>query len=334
KSGVNYSDVGGAIGSSTDNVYYLDGVNVTDPLTGTFGANFNSEIIQEQQVLTGGIPAEYAGGAGLVSKVITKSGGDEFHGSVNYYLQNDSLVSDDKHGRSAGFSTFDTAITLGGPIVKEKLWFFGSYQIKNREDDVVNPNTGEALRTVNTDQDLAFFKATWQLTDDDRLTGTFFNDPYERDGSLDETVLNNRDTAREQGGDNYKLEYTHDWENLRLNLYGYRHEAQLSTKAADPDTRNDVAFLDGSPTNADLQQCGYGTSTETWRNRDEFGVSLEYWLDTSWGSHSFKAGYTQSDNDYTEDARYTGADSALYRSIAIGSAGVTFDEFTDNDLDW
>ena len=328
KSGINYSDVGGAIGSSTDNVYYLDGVNVTDPLTGTFGANFNSEIIQEQQVLTGGIPAEYAGGAGLVSKVITKSGSDEFHGSINYYLQNDSLVADDKHGESAGFSTFDTAVTLGGPIVKDKLWFFGSYQIKNREDEVVDPVTGEALRTVNTDQDLAFFKTTWQLTDDDRLTATFFNDPYERDGSTDATVINNRDTAREQGGDNYKIEYTHDWANLRLNTYGYRHEAQLSTLGANPDTRNDVAYFGGDPTNADLQQGGFGTNTETWRNRDEFGLSLEYWLDTTWGSHTFKAGYTQSDNDYTEDARYTGADSALYRSIAAEDAGATFDEFT------
>jgi len=200
KSGINYSDVGGAIGASTDNVYYLDGVNVTDPLAGTAGANFNSEIIQEQQVLTGGIPAEYAGGAGLVSKVISKSGGNEFSGSINYYLQNDSLVADDKHGESAGFSTFDTAVTLGGPIIKDRLWFFGSYQIKNREDEVVDPVTGEALRTVNDDQDLAFFKTTWQLTDDDRLTATFFNDPSERDGSTDATVINNRDTARETGG--------------------------------------------------------------------------------------------------------------------------------------
>src|SRR3546814_11565525 len=50
KSGVNYSDVGGDIGISTDNVYYLDGVNVTDPLDGVAGANFTSEIIQEKQV--------------------------------------------------------------------------------------------------------------------------------------------------------------------------------------------------------------------------------------------------------------------------------------------
>src|SRR3546814_15182123 len=46
-------------------------------------------------------------------------------------------------------------------------------------------------------------------------------------------------------------------------------------------------------------------------------------------SHTIKAGYVESDNDYTEDTRYTGADSALYRSIAIGDSGTTFDEFTD-----
>src|SRR3546814_6476945 len=44
-------------------------------------------------------------------------------------------------------------------------------------------------------------------------------------------------------------------------------------------------------------------------------------------SHTIKAGYVESDNDYTEDTRYTGADSALYRSIAIGDSGTTFDEF-------
>ena len=98
KSGVNYSDVpdaryGGA-GTSSDNVYYIDGVNVTDNVTGTHGGGINSEIIQEQQVITGAIPAKYAGGSGLVSRVVTKSGSNEFHGSINYYLQNDSLVGD------------------------------------------------------------------------------------------------------------------------------------------------------------------------------------------------------------------------------------------------
>lgn len=331
KSGVNYSDIGGDTGDSSDNLYYLDGIDVTDPSTGKFGANFNSEIIQEQQVITGGVPAEYAGGSGLISKVVTKSGGDEYHGSVNYYFQNDSLVSDDKHGESAGFSTFDTAVTLGGPIVKEKLWFFGSYQIKNREDDVVNPLTNNLLRTVETDQDLAFFKTTWQMTYNDRLTGVFFNDPYTRSGSDVATTLNNRDYVRDQGGDNYKIEYNRDWNNLRLTAYTFSHEGELSNLAADTTARNDVAFLTGAPTNAQLQLGGRGSDFESFRNRDELGLSLEYWLDTSWGSHAFKAGYTASENTYKENSVFTGG-GAQYTSIANADAGATFADYTT--LDW
>src|SRR5690606_39178370 len=148
RSGVNYADVDGATGTSTDNVYFIDGVDVTDPTSGTFGSNFNSEIIQEQQVIVGGVPAEYAGGSGLISRVVTKSGSNEWHGSVNYYFQNDGLVQEDEHNTSGGFSTYDTAVTLGGPIIKDTLWFFGSYQKKNRKDDVLDIATGNLLRSV------------------------------------------------------------------------------------------------------------------------------------------------------------------------------------------
>ena len=51
KSGLNYRDIGGDAGVSRDNFYYIDGINVTNGVTGTFGANLNTEIIQEQQVL-------------------------------------------------------------------------------------------------------------------------------------------------------------------------------------------------------------------------------------------------------------------------------------------
>ena len=50
KSGLNYSDIGGGTSVSRDNFYYIDGINVTDGVSGTFGANLNTEIIQEQQV--------------------------------------------------------------------------------------------------------------------------------------------------------------------------------------------------------------------------------------------------------------------------------------------
>ena len=330
KSGVNYADIGGATGTSTDNVYILDGVDVTDSNTGTFGSNINSEIIQEQQVLTGGIPAEYAGGSGLVSKVVTKSGSDEFHGSINYYLQNDKLVSADEHNTSSGFSTYDTAVTLGGPIIKGKLWFFGSYQLKNRITDVTNATTGAALRTVQRDDKLGFFKLTWQPTEQDRLVLSYFNDPAKISGSTVATTLNNRDLAQVQGGNNYKIDYTRDMDSLRINAYAFKHKGEVSQTAADLSARNDVAFLNASPapTTAQRSLGGQGSILQTERNREEVGLSAEYFLETpNWGSHTLKSGFSVSKNYYIEDSLVTGADKARYQSIALANAGVTFSQF-------
>lgn len=341
RSGLNYADGNGVIGTSRDNIYVLDGINVTDPLTGTFGANFNSEIIQEQQVITGGVPAEYEGGSGLISKVVTKSGSNEFHGSLNYYLQNDSLVSDNKHRTSAGFSTYDSAFTLGGPIVKDKLWFFASYQKKSREDDVLNPTTGDLQRTVQRDDEYAFLKATWQITDNDRLTATYFSDPVEISGTSTASTRNYRDSASKQGGDNYKLEYTRDWGNVLLNAYAFSHEAELSTLAADQSVRNNVLFQSGeSFTYEEANIGGSGSNSETWRNRDEFGLNLEWYLDTNLGSHTFKAGYSQAENEYFTTS--TVPEGATYSSLGTRHAGTTFDDlvsgswsgtvnFTDDD---
>jgi hypothetical protein len=330
KSGVNYSDVGGAIGTSSDNVYILDGVDVTDSNTGTFGSNINSEIIQEQQILTGGIPAEYAGGSGLVSKVITKSGSDEFHGSVNYYLQNDRLVSKDEHNNSSGFSTYDAAVTLGGPIIKEKLWFFSSYQLKNRKTDVTDALTGNAMRSVKSDNKLGFMKLTWQATENDRLVASYFNDPTTISGSTSATTLNNRDRSAVQGGGNLKIDYTHDVDNLRLNVYGFTHKGEVSSLASDKSSLNNVAFRNAtpSPTTAQLSLGGSGTDLTTERNRKEFGLSAEYFLDTGkMGNHTFKSGFSISDNEYIEDSRLTGPDRARYTSIALGNSGVTLADF-------
>src|SRR4030095_13594742 len=148
RSGMNYSDVRGAMGVSTDNVYYFDGMNVTDPVTGTFGANLNTEIIQEQKVITGGIPAEYVGATGLISNVVTKSGSNSFHGSANYFFQNSQLVSENDNGDAQEFCTKNTPYPFGGPILRDKAWFFGSYRYTNREDDVAALDTNEFLRTT------------------------------------------------------------------------------------------------------------------------------------------------------------------------------------------
>lgn len=327
RSGINYSDIGGSVGSSSDNVYYLDGVDVTDPVSGTFGANFNSEIIQEQQVIVGGVPAEYAGGSGLISRVVTKSGSNEWHGSLNYYMQSDALVAEDQHGTSAGFSTYDTAFTLGGPILRDRLWIFGSYQKKYREDDVMDLATDTLLRTVETESEYAFAKATWQITNDDRLSVSWFSDPYENSGSSSPGVLNNRVLTRIQGGDNYKVDYSRTWGDLLINAYWFSHEGEISDFAADSSIRDTVSYRAGAAsTLAQRSMGGAGTNREEFRNRDEYGVNAEYFLDTGFGSHTFKFGYSRTENSRFENSTVPGG--ATYSSLAPQYSGVNFLDYT------
>jgi hypothetical protein len=328
KSGVNYSDIGGDMGSSSDNVYYLDGIDTTDGNSGGYGSNINSEIIQEQRVLTGGIPAKYAGGTGLVSIVKTKSGGNEFSGSINYYFQNDSLVADNKHTDGRQFSTYDAAVTLGGPIIKDQLWFYASYQKKSETTDVFN-STGDFMRSVDDDSDLGFIKLTWQATDNDNFEFSYFNDPRDLSGSDSATTTNNRDLSASYGGDNYKLSYTHSWDDFILTAKIARHESENSLNAADPAIRNNVAYYGYDATEAELSKGGYGTNSEEFRNRTEYHLDGIYYLDTDIGLHTIEMGVGRIDNELKQNETYSG--DMQYTSIAAMNAGVTFGEYNLSD---
>jgi hypothetical protein len=193
KGGNNYSDrstegsgVGGKIGS-TDNVYYIDGLNVTDMGNGRGTMTFNNEVILEQEIVTSGVPAEYAGGKGYVGSVVTKSGGNEFSGSLNYYLQNADMYEDFKTDRDWLFAAkeekYDAAATLGGPIVRDRAWFFASGQVRKNTDEVEvaatstpTPLTTEWLN----DRQNYFGKLTLKATDATTIIGQYFSDPREQ----------------------------------------------------------------------------------------------------------------------------------------------------------
>jgi hypothetical protein len=323
KSGVNYRDAFGQTGRSTDNVYYIDGVNVTNVDNGLANSNLNSEIIQEQQVLTGGLSAEYEGGTGLVSKVITKSGGNEFTGSINYYLQNDSLVADNDHLPNNTYNKFDTAITLGGPIIQDKLWFFASMQTKETEIDVSDLEAGTVLRTSTASSDLGFAKLTAQITDNDFLSFSYFDDPYDRDASTSATTLNNRDSADAQGGSNTNLTWTHSFDQGVLTVSKSSHEGESSTLAANSDTRNDVAYSDSTEaTLAARNKGGSGSNSINFSNKDELSVTYDFNIN----NHEIKVGYLKTENERLENLVYAG-DGAQYTSIGTSDIGTTYADY-------
>ncbi|WP_237384477.1 carboxypeptidase regulatory-like domain-containing protein [Sulfidibacter corallicola] len=349
RSGLGYRDIGGEVGDSRDNFYYIEGINVTDPVQGTFGANLNTEIIQEQKVITGGVPAEYIGAPGLISNVITKSGGNEFTGSVNYYHQDDSLVGDNDNREDESFSTFDTAFTIGGPIIRDKMWFFASYRILEREDDVVAEDTAEFLRTVTREDEQFFGKMTWQMTNADKLTLSIFTDPTERDGSTDRSVTNARNRAREQGGDRYILNYQRVFANSVLEASYSMHNGEVSDFSSDRETSNTVIFLGGNDPVAgtdinvdntlfDQQLGAFGEDIIDERDNQTISLNWEFFVDSGFGHHTIKVGAAMDkhtnyrDRFYIGNADYTSIDQR--NVIALQGAGLSLNAGAVSELSW
>lgn len=117
-------------GSGQDNVYNFDGVNVTLPLFGTLAAEPSSHDIAQVNVIKGGARAvDFDRSGGMTVDSVSKSGTDKFTGQVDYRLQNQNMSANLKSGSRTRYDQDRAWITagLGGPVVKDKLFFYASY---------------------------------------------------------------------------------------------------------------------------------------------------------------------------------------------------------------
>ena len=145
-----------AFGSNMQsNSWNVDGLEMTAPETGSTWLYQNPESIEEIQVLGVGAPAEYGNHTGAVFNVVTKKGGNDFHGGATYFWQDQGLVGENviqnldttngadtaclpgqacEHFNLKRF--YDASAQLGGPVVKDKAWFYGSVQfLRNASTD-------------------------------------------------------------------------------------------------------------------------------------------------------------------------------------------------------
>ncbi len=133
--------------SGAENMFYVDGTDTSDLMGGTRKQNVVFDFAEEVQFKASGYNAEYGGSVGGVINVITRAGGNDFHGEVvgyysgtalegrrrdrlsldlndetqaRYYPYEEYVGKDKEHAYEAGF-------LLGGYIVKDKLWFFGAF---------------------------------------------------------------------------------------------------------------------------------------------------------------------------------------------------------------
>jgi outer membrane receptor protein involved in Fe transport len=141
-----------AYGSATnENIFLVDGVDTTNPRGASWGSlvQVNYDTVQEVKVLSLGARAEYGSFSGAAVDVVTKSGGNQFHGGLGYYTMlgnagdnyttsfgNDWLYADPADDIVTDPITRDElSVTIGGPIIKDKLWFYVGYNQKKNETD-------------------------------------------------------------------------------------------------------------------------------------------------------------------------------------------------------
>ena len=139
-------------GSATnENVFLINGVNATNPDAASFGTlvNVNYDAVEEVRVVALGSKAEYGSYSGAAIDVMTKSGSNDFHGTAAYYsmLGNPAnnqpaagadlgapwlYVGEGEQLAGVTKSDWEGSATFGGPIIKDKLWFFGAFDyLKN-----------------------------------------------------------------------------------------------------------------------------------------------------------------------------------------------------------
>jgi outer membrane receptor protein involved in Fe transport len=115
-----------------ENTYIVEGINTTDTGYGGISSNLPNEFISETEVITGGYNAEYGRATGGIVNVVTKQGSNQFHGSVFGYYRPGAFVANadvvQKEGGAIDNKTqldynYDLGAELGGPIIKDKLWF-------------------------------------------------------------------------------------------------------------------------------------------------------------------------------------------------------------------
>ena len=117
-------------GSGQDNVYMFDGVSVNLPLFGTLSAEPASHDIDQISVIKGGARAlDFNRAAGFTIDSVSKSGTNDFKGQLSYITQTDDMFAD---VTSASATVYDqerawASLNFGGPILKEQLFFYGSY---------------------------------------------------------------------------------------------------------------------------------------------------------------------------------------------------------------
>lgn len=193
--------------SGSENMFYIDGTDITDQFDGVNTLNVMFEHLEEIQVKQSGYEAEFGGSMGGVINVITRSGGNEYHGDITFYYSGSDTdgtprenlrinpldntkaeyYRDPEKAEPGIWHNYEFGVNVGGYIMKDKLWFFGgflpTYRTYNWTVPSLELGEGKELKLDGTRWwPRIQAKLTAQPFQSLRLSASFSNDLYKWKG--------------------------------------------------------------------------------------------------------------------------------------------------------
>jgi hypothetical protein len=184
--GVTNNGPGGAVqisgAMSSDNLIMVNGAIVQDNIRGTTRPLYIEDAIQETTVLSAGVSAEYGNFTGGVISSVTKSGGNEFSGSLRDSVSNPAWTEVSAANEPKGIDKSNNVYegTLGGRIIRDRLWFFGAARQANTSGPASFPSLASQPGTsINSDQKNLRWEAklTGQITPSHSLMVNYLKNP-------------------------------------------------------------------------------------------------------------------------------------------------------------
>jgi hypothetical protein len=175
-SNVGQSSSAQSLGNSTnENQYQIDGTNISSTPW------VSGDVVEEVEVLQLGASAQYGNVQGAVFNIVTRQGGNVFHGDTSFYYQGDNLTSRNTTDAADGGRPYhrdtynDVSVQGGGPFIKDKLWFFGAFQ--NQRDYDSQPGV-DPLYPAKNDARRVFWKFNYNINKNHRIMHGYHDDYY------------------------------------------------------------------------------------------------------------------------------------------------------------
>jgi hypothetical protein len=301
----------------SENAYYVDGVDTSAPYANIFGFTLNFDAIQEVGFQTGGFEAEYGRATGGTINVVTRSGGNRFSGTFDARYRDSSFQESGEFFDAAELHSQyrNLAATLGGPVLRDRLWFFASWQEFVVEDTPVSSPTSR-----KTEEQNYMAKLTWAINPAWRASGKYTGDPWRTNNANASQFVSPEASELLRG----------DTDAISGELSGVLSDSLLFNLAVGR-TR---WWSDDRPMSGDTEMISHynfdtGMETENywfqfdWEDwRDDLSADLTWFVEGLGGSHEIKGGvqYTRLGTEGSEC--YSGTTSTEY--CAHGDSGFIF----------